>query len=272
MIPLWTTTGTMTSFSLAGWPSASSLRIPPTSFAGELCAMLRLGRTVAVTPKAESMEANCAPNVRRVTVKFIFLLLKFIRRFVDGFLASQSAKLLDRLGDRFQLFDHGIHRVLFEIHLLREGERFLGLCPGNHHDSVAVCDHNVSRIDHYSIAGHRNLRSSKFVVVHGCRWHNAGRIHWERDLAQIRNVANSAINYGSGITTRRHGGTHQPAHPRNVLSVFDHHDINGIGGALINRRQHSAQRGGVGIAFVFLKQYGSGETSKLGGEEIGRAS
>src|SRR5580692_524021 len=114
MIPLWTTTGTMTSFSLAGWPSASSLRIPPTSFAGELCAMLSLGNTASVTPRAESMEANCAPNVRRVTVKFIFLLLKFVRGCARGFLASQSAKLLDRLCDRFQLFDHGIHRVFFE--------------------------------------------------------------------------------------------------------------------------------------------------------------
>jgi hypothetical protein len=54
------------------------LRIPATSLAGELCAMALFGNTAAVTPKAESIEANCVANVLRV--KFMSLLLKF---FID---------------------------------------------------------------------------------------------------------------------------------------------------------------------------------------------
>jgi hypothetical protein len=65
----------MMSFSDPGLPSLFSLRIPPSLCAEELCARAGLGNTAAVTPKAESTEAQRAENVLRVKVEFIFFLL-----------------------------------------------------------------------------------------------------------------------------------------------------------------------------------------------------
>jgi hypothetical protein len=64
----------MTSFSLPGLPSLFSLRIPFAS-PTELCARAIVGETAAVTPNAESTDANRNANILRVKVKFIDLLL-----------------------------------------------------------------------------------------------------------------------------------------------------------------------------------------------------
>jgi hypothetical protein len=40
--------------------------------------------------------------------------------------------------------NYGIHRVLLEIHLLREGERFLGLGLQHNHHTIAVCRDDIA--------------------------------------------------------------------------------------------------------------------------------
>src|SRR5437868_13793437 len=75
MIPLWITTGMMTSFSFPGLPSAFSLRMSLASFALEVCAAPRVLMRVVVRLKAEKMVANRDAKIRRVRLEFIPMLL-----------------------------------------------------------------------------------------------------------------------------------------------------------------------------------------------------
>src|SRR5438132_14395664 len=57
----------------------------------------------------------------------------------------QPSEFLDRLHDRLHLLVHGLHRLLFEIHLLCERQHLLGSRPRNCRAAVAVCHDDVAR-------------------------------------------------------------------------------------------------------------------------------
>src|SRR4051812_20834444 len=64
----------ITSFSLPGFPSLLSFRIALSCAAGP-CAFANTGEAAAVTPNAESTDANRTANILRVRLNFIDLLL-----------------------------------------------------------------------------------------------------------------------------------------------------------------------------------------------------
>src|SRR5579872_107277 len=65
------TTGMITSFSVPGFPSEFSFRIPFVSWGAKPLATARVGETAAETPKAESTDANLIANILRVELTFM---------------------------------------------------------------------------------------------------------------------------------------------------------------------------------------------------------
>src|SRR5438270_3164706 len=95
------TTGMITSFSLPGLPSPLSLRIPLVS---EACAIPRADIATEPIPRADKTEANRAANVRRLTVRFICLLLS-----IENLLPQREAEDVASRGDCHVLL--AFHRV-----------------------------------------------------------------------------------------------------------------------------------------------------------------
>src|SRR6267142_3412041 len=69
----------------------------------------------------------------------------------------EPAKLLDSFLDGLELFDHRVHGVLLEIHLLGEHKHFRSKRSRHHHDAIRVRNDNVSGMDFDSVTNDTDI-------------------------------------------------------------------------------------------------------------------
>src|SRR6266403_5379145 len=94
----------------------------------------------------------------------------------------EPAKLLDGFFDGLELFDHRVHGVLLEIHLLGDRKHLRSQRARHHHDAIRVRNDNVSGMDFDSVTNDANIRSRETVVPDRSGRHDPQRVHGETDL------------------------------------------------------------------------------------------
>ena len=75
----------------------------------------------------------------------------------NGPASLEPAKLLDSFLDGLELFDHRVHGVLLEIHLLGERKHFWSKRARHHDDAIRVRNDNVSGTDFDSVTNDTDI-------------------------------------------------------------------------------------------------------------------
>src|ERR1700731_4162080 len=134
---------------------------------------------------------------------------------------SYPPELLYRLHDGFEFLDGCIHRVLLEIHVLRDLEDFGRRRAWNRDDAIGVSSNDVAGAYRDTVARDRKVRTSKAVMPHRGRRHNAKSEDREADFLQVSHVPHAAVDNRSGEISNRHRGAHQTSHSGNIGAIFD---------------------------------------------------
>src|SRR5207248_5291960 len=103
-----------------------------------------------------------------------------------------------------------------------------------HHYAVGIGSDDVARAYGHAVASHGNVRAGTAVVTDGGGRNDAKRVHREADLLQIGGVSYATVDHCARKISRGHCRAHQPAHALDVVSIFQDHDVHGIGRARID--------------------------------------
>src|SRR4029077_8815429 len=79
--------------------------------------------------------------------------------------SSQAAELFHGFLDGFEFFDVRVHRVLFEIQILREFESLRGGGARNDHHAISIGNHDVRGIHRDSITNDGNVGAGEAVMA-----------------------------------------------------------------------------------------------------------
>src|SRR2546426_12071116 len=112
--------------------------------------------------------------------------------------------------------------MFLEIQLLGAGQDFTRSCPRNNNYAITVGCDDVAGMHVYAVARNRDIGPVEFVVMNRCRRNCPECKNWKSDSAKLREVAHSTIDYGSGVATRCHGGSHQASHAPAAHPLFHH--------------------------------------------------
>src|SRR5215471_2300959 len=111
---------------------------------------------------------------------------------------SDSAELLDCLFDGAEFLDEWVHRVFRVIELLREYENLRRAVVGDDDDPILVGDNNVAGVDAHAVAVDRDVHAGEVVVAYRGRRNGASRVDGKADLFELRQVAHTSVDDGSG--------------------------------------------------------------------------
>ena len=145
-------------------------------------------------------------------------------------------------------------------------EDFGGVVFGDDDDAVLVGDDDVVGGDVDAVAAERDVSAGEAVVADGGGGDGAEGVDGERELAELGEIADAAVDDGAGEAAGEHGGAHEAAHAGDVRAILDAHDVDGAGGAGVDGVEHAGEGGGVGV-FLLDEFDGEGAAGEFGGED-----